>query len=143
MSILMIILICAVAVLGFVDLKRKSISLFALLGMLAFCVVWNLVSREMSPVNMLIGAVPSGVMFLAVKLTKLNMGAGDILLMEVLGVALGADTVCITLLVASIICAVVSGVLLAVKKIKKESTVAFIPFIGAGLAVSGFLQGVG
>ena len=72
----MIILICAVAVLGFVDLKRKSISLFALLGMLAFCVVWNLVSREMSPVNMLIGAVPSGVMFLAVKLTKLNMGAG-------------------------------------------------------------------
>ena len=143
MSLLMIILICVVAVLGLVDIRRKSISLFALLGLLAFCVIWNLVSRDMSPLNMLTGAVPAGMMFLAVKLAKLNIGTGDILLMAVLGIALGADTVCVTLIVASVSCAVVSGVLLAVKKIKKENTVAFIPFIGAGLAVSGILQGAG
>ena len=139
----MIIMICVVAALGVVDIRRKSISLIALLGLLGFCVVWNFVTRDLSPLNMLIGAVPAGVMFLAVRFTRLNIGTGDILLMAVLGVALGADTVCVTLIVASLSCAVVSGVLLAVKKIKKENTVAFVPFIGAGLAVSGILQGVG
>lgn len=134
-----IILICAVAVLAFADIKKKSVSLLSLIGLLAFSVIWNLVSNDMNIIMMVIGAIPAGLLFLIVRLGRLKIGTGDILLAAVLGVALGADTVCVTLLVASLICAVVSIMLLAAKKIKRDQTIPFIPFMGAGLAVSLFL----
>lgn len=138
----MIILICAVSALGIIDIKRKSVSVYALLALLAFCVIWNLVRGEMGVFGMLTGALPAGVLFLIVRFGKLNIGLGDVLLIAVLGVALGADTVSVTLIIASLACAAVSGVLLLTKRVQRDHTVAFIPFIGGGLAASGILQWV-
>lgn len=140
MDFFTIILLCAVGFFGFIDIRRKSISLFGLLALLAFCILYNLITGRTGAVSMLLGTLPAGIMLLMVKLTGLKIGTGDVLLIAVLGVGLGAESVCITLLTASCLCAAVSGVLLAFRKIKKESTIAFIPFIGAGLAVSFFLQ---
>ena len=136
MNMLKIILICAVAVMGIIDIKRKSISFVVLLSLLAFCIIWNMAGKDMSPLNMVVGAAPAGAMLLAVRFAGLNIGMGDVLLMAIIGVALGADTVCITMMIASVSCAAVSAALLMSKKIKKESTVAFIPFVGAGLVVN-------
>ena len=141
MSLLMIILTCAVGALGVIDIRKKSVSVFALLAMLVFGIFWKLISKELGVINMLIGALPAGLLFLIVKVSRLKIGMGDILLIAVLGVALGADNVCVTLLSASVACAVFCAVLLAVGKLKKDNTVAFIPFIGAGMLVSGFLHG--
>ena len=140
MSLLLIILICVVSVLGVIDIRRKSVSVFALLALLVFSVAWNLVSGELGVTGMLLGALPAGILFLIVKFGKLNIGLGDVLLIAVLGVALGADTVSVTLLIASIACAALSGILLLTKRVERGHTVPFIPFIGGGLAASGVLQ---
>lgn len=140
MSIYIIILLCAVGVLAFIDIRRKSVSVIGLIALFSFCVIYNLITSQISGISMLLGTLPAGAMLLMVKITGLRIGAGDILLIAALGAGLGAESVCIILFAASCLCAAVSGVLLGLKKIKKESTVAFIPFIGAGLAVSSFMQ---
>ena len=139
MSILSIIMICAVAVLGIIDIKKKSVSVPVLIGMLIFCVIWNLVTGDKSHVGMLIGALPAILLFLLCKVSRMRIGIGDIFLTAVIGVALGADSVCVTLLAASVICAAVTGILLALKKISRDYTIAFIPFLGAGMVVSGLI----
>lgn len=133
----MIILICAVGVMGVVDIKKKTVSVFALLALLVFGILWNLISGDMGVISMLTGALPAGLLFLIVRVSRLKVGMGDILLIAVIGVILGADKVCIALLAASVVCAVFCAVMLAAGKLKKDNTVAFIPFIGAGMVVSG------
>ena len=143
MSLLLIILICVVSVLGVIDIMRKSVSVFALLALLVFSVAWNILRGELGVTGMLLGALPAGILFLIVKFGRLNIGLGDVLLIAVLGVALGADTVSITLLIASVACAALSGILLLTGRVERDHTVPFIPFIGGGLVAGGILQSAG
>lgn len=140
MNLFTIILLCAVGGLGVIDLKRKSISLIAPVALLIFCVLYNLIMKQLSVEGMLLGTIPAGIMLLMVKIGRLKVGMGDILLIAVLGVGIGVESVCMTLLIASCLCAAVSILLLLFRRIKRDSTVAFIPFIGAGLALSSIVQ---
>lgn len=133
------VMLCGVAVLGIVDIKKRNVPLAAIGALLGFGVSWNLITGEQLWWQMLFGLVPAAVLIPVRLFAKVNVGAGDIGLLMVLGAAFGAEGVMSIMLLASLGC--VAGILLLrlVKRLKKGALIPFVPFIGAGLCVTGIV----
>ncbi len=139
LNIKFIVMLCGVAVLGIVDIKKRNVPLAAIGALLGFGVSWNLITGEQLWWQMLFGLVPAAVLIPVRLFAKVNVGAGDIGLLMVLGAAFGAEGVMSIMLLASLGC--VAGILLLrlVKRLKKGALIPFVPFIGAGLCVTGIV----
>lgn len=136
-NIKFLVMLCGVAVLGIVDIRKKNIPVAAIGALLGFGVTWNIITGEQIWWQMIFGVLPAAVLIPLKLFVKLNIGAGDIGLLMMLGASFGAEGAVSIMLLASLICLVSLAVLWLIKKLKKEVLIPFVPFIGAGLCVTG------
>jgi leader peptidase (prepilin peptidase)/N-methyltransferase len=73
-----------------------------------------------------------GVLFLIAVLAPGSMGMGDVKLIVFLGLAVGFPEIVINLFLAFVLGGLVSGVLLALKKLGPKDQIAFAPFLALG-----------
>ncbi len=78
----------------------------------------------------------SSILLFIVVVTKGAMGMGDVKLMAVSGLLLGAYNIFLALIVASVVGSIVSITLLALKKINRKNKVPFGPFLSFGIMVA-------
>lgn len=89
----------------------------------------------------LIGALLSGVLFLLVYLvSRRGLGGGDVKLMTVSGLYLGASASLAAMLCGSVLAALTGIVLLIVRKIGRKDTIPLVPFLYAGMLLSMLVQ---
>lgn len=99
--------------------------------------------RFISPIepwyNPLIGAA-TGFLLIAIIIVVSNggMGAGDMKLFGVLGIVLGLGKVLLTFFLAALLGALLGGIMMAMKKVKKQQPIPFGPYIVIGALVSYF-----
>lgn len=136
-NIKFLVMLCGVAVLGVVDIRKKNIPVAAIGALLGFGVTWNIITGEQIWWQMIFGVLPAAVLIPLKLFVKLNIGAGDIGLLMMLGASFGAEGAVSIMLLASLICLVSLAVLWLIKKLKKGVLIPFVPFIGAGLCVTG------
>ncbi len=118
-------------VLSFQDIKKKSVNLMPVLGLIAInaglCIYMH-----RSPFSVLTGVLP-GVFALAVSLvTKGKMGIGDGLVLTALGLIADWNRVLAIWLVALILSAFTGLLLIAFKKASIKTALPFLPFLLAG-----------
>ena len=90
----------------------------------------------------LIGALLGGILFLTVYMvSRKGLGGGDVKLMAVSGLYLGAGSVLPAMLYGSVLAAVTAGVLIALKKIGRKDAIPLVPFLYAGMLITVFIQG--
>lgn len=123
------------------DIRSKSIPLwgFVLIGILS--VLYILISEEMEPniVDILVSCIPGVVLLSLSFLTDDKIGKGDAILILELGIGLGIETICYVLTGALIAVFIFSVIMLALKKIKRTSRIAFVPFITFSMGVIGYV----
>ena len=136
-NIKFLVMLCGVAVLGIVDIRKKNIPVASIGALLGFEVTWNIITGEQIWWQMIFGVLPAAVLIPLKLFVKLNIGAGDIGLLMMLGASFGAEGAVSIMLLASLICLVSLAVLWLIKKLKKGVLIPFVPFIGAGLCVTG------
>lgn len=78
------------------------------------------------------------VLFLIAIVSKGGMGFGDVKYFAVLGLFLGMKNTIFTLIFAAFFGTIVGGVLIALKKHRRNQPLPFAPFIGAGALISYF-----
>ncbi|KMK74659.1 prepilin peptidase [Alkalihalobacillus pseudalcaliphilus] len=83
-------------------------------------------------------AVGFSLLLLIAIISKGGMGGGDIKLFAVLGLTLGWEKVLLTFMFACLIGALMGGILLLLKKVKRKQPIPFGPFIVAGALISYF-----
>ena len=130
--IIKLIITCILGVLAIVDFKKKQVSNVLLL-IVSGIVIINYVIFKPVTIMSLIGGILVGVILLGISyITRQKIGAGDGLLVMILGAYLGFEGIGVMLLYALTLSAIWSGLLLIIKKVNRHYTIAFIPFIFIG-----------
>ena len=125
--------------LGVSDIRKRSVSVAALSLYLGAALAWSVGAYGFDVERMALGAVPAGALLLLKKPLRLGIGGGDIAVLGIAGVTLGFGTAAGAVLIASLTCAAVFAIRIMLKKADRKSRMAFIPFMGIGVAVAGLL----
>lgn len=130
------------------DLREKRVPNSLILSMLGAWVVvivpQLLLHTELALVLLLsglIGFFMGGLLFLMVYLvSRRGLGGGDVKLMAVSGLYLGAGGVLPAMLYGSVFSAVTAIVLIALKRIGRRDAIPLVPFLYAGMLITVFIQ---
>ena len=111
------------------DVRYKRIPIWLVAGFGTAAIVLRAAAWQQQSAMELISGVATGVFLIAVSaVTGGQIGIGDGLVFMVLGICLGSNNV-ILLIIALILCAIVAGVLLAVKHVERKDRLPFVPFV--------------
>lgn len=135
-----ILLGCYLAAAAVSDVRHRSVSM----GMLAFGLIpaiAGLVANAISgdgnlteTVKCFCGIIPGAIVALTSYITRGGIGLGDAAVVAVIGCAVGLRVTVLVLGAAFLLVCIVSGVLLILGKLTRNSRLPFIPFLTAGFA---------
>lgn len=121
------------------DIRTKRINGYiCLMGVLAALFIREMIIGEESG-TILIDLIPGAVMYLIAVFSKERIGKGDALSLMFIGAVAGSSTVLMSLFVSLTIAAILSAILLALKKVKKDTKLPFIPFLSIGVIAGGLI----
>lgn len=130
------VLVAVLVVISFIDLKLQIIpdGLVAIIFVTGIAAIFF---SGRSPWEHIIGFFAVSLLLLLIALiTGGGMGGGDIKLMGAAGLFLGWKLVLLSLMIASVVGAVISIGLLVSKKADRKSMVPFGPFLSIGIFIS-------
>ncbi|MBR6308540.1 MAG: prepilin peptidase [Lachnospiraceae bacterium] len=121
------------------DIRTKRINGYiCLFGILAAIFVRERILEE-AGIRMMMDAVPGIIIYIVAFLTKEKIGKGDALSLIFIGMAAGIETVLSALFISLSITALLSGILLILKKVKRDTKLPFLPFLSIGVIAGGLI----
>lgn len=123
---------CILGLIAIVDFKKRQVSNVLLLIVSGIVIINYVIFKPVTIMSLLGGIVIGGILLGISYITRQKIGAGDGLLVMMLGAYLGFEGIGVVLLYALTLCAIWSGLLLMIKKVNRHYTIAFIPFIFIG-----------
>ena len=121
------------------DIRTKRITGYiCLMGILAALFIREMILREDSRI-IFIDLIPGAVMYVIAFFSKERIGKGDALSLMFIGAVTGSETVLMSLFVSLTIAAILSAILLALKKVRKDTKLPFIPFLSIGVIAGGII----
>jgi len=127
--------------LAIIDIRYRKISLFYLLTGIVVAILLLLTSKDELWMLSLGGAVVGLAFILVSKVTKEALGYGDSILILILGISLGFWRLMYMMIVAFFLAAIFALMVLTLKKMKRQSSFAFIPFLAASYVICNVLGG--
>lgn len=129
------------------DFKNKTITNTTVLIMLACWIVmtvFHLFFDTQTALDVLAssglgGLVAGGLFLLVYFISRKGVGGGDVKYMTVAGLYLGYGAVLPTMLIGSVLAAIVGLVLIILKRMGKTDTMPLAPFLYAGMLITIFL----
>ena len=121
------------------DIRKKEILLWEILACAILSVAAVLMSfYKGSPdiIDILLSLLPGALLLLLSFISREGIGYGDGLIILAAGPALGFYDLLTTLMTAIILSGLFSGILLIFKKAKRNTRIAFAPFLAVGCAVA-------
>ncbi len=132
-SIIKIMVVVGVLVLcAYGDIREKKVSVYMILAGIGGTIILNILGKDISLVNALLGAALGIVLIVVSKLTKGALGTGDAMLTVMIGLSIGLFNTMLALFYALLITSVVSVILLLLKRVKKQTAMPFVPFMLLG-----------
>ncbi|MBR5969244.1 MAG: prepilin peptidase [Lachnospiraceae bacterium] len=135
---LKLICIATLAVAAWSDLKTKRIPYWtaALLGCCSAVQVTMALTDKTESLYMLLLSVLPGLLLLGLSvMSRGAVGAGDGLLLAAAGPVFGLKEILTLLMIALLLSAVVSAVLLLLKKADRKARIPFVPFLTTAMGV--------
>ncbi len=123
------------------DVREKKVSIYYLMAGIsisAMYVVYGIIWESADVLYFIAGFLPGVVMILLSIVASGGIGIGDGLMIFALGPLLGAQKMCIAVMLAFMLSAFVCCVLLILRKITVKGRLAFLPFLTAGVGVMCF-----
>jgi leader peptidase (prepilin peptidase)/N-methyltransferase len=143
-SIFILIFICGLVVVTFIDLDHEIIPHAVTLPGIPLGLIGSLITRDPSPRDAAAGAlVGAGLVYLVavyaeVALQRESMGGGDINLLAMIGAFLGWKQVLLSFFFAVVAGACLSLVLVAARVLSRKDRIPFGPFLALGAIVALF-----
>ena len=143
-SIFILVFICGLVVITFIDLDHEIIPHAVTLPGIPLGLIGSLITRDPSPRDAAAGAlVGAGLVYLVavyaeVALQRESMGGGDINLLAMIGAFLGWKQVLLSFFFAVVAGACLSLVLVAARVLSRKDRIPFGPFLALGAIVALF-----
>ena len=139
LNIIFIIFLCTCTVF---DIRKKEIPIhLILIGLISSfgVIIWQIFEGTVSVTGVGVSFLP-GLFFLLISFfTKEKIGYGDGLILIISGLILGFYQCFLGLCISLICSSVFAMLLLVLHKVKRDSKLAFVPFLTIGIGVSFFV----
>ena len=122
------------------DFKKKEVNIIFPILLAAAAVVMLFFSKDISLINAIIGIAEGLLLILISVLTKGQIGMGDGILLAACGLMLGGRDNLIMFFFACLSSAVVSALIMIIKKADKKTKIPFVPFMIPGFLIMVFLS---
>ena len=121
------------------DIRTKRINGYiCIMGILvALFVRENLLKEE--SLKLMTDLIPGVLVYAIALFSRERIGKGDALTLMFIGAVTGIETVLMTLFISFSVAAFLSAVLLAFKKVKRDTKLPFLPFLSIGVIAGGLL----
>ena len=123
------------AVLGVSDLKNRTVPVWPVAVFAAIMAVLHVAMHDLAALQLLAGAVPGLIMMALAAASPASIGIGDGMVIAAGGIGTGFSAAFESLVLALLVCAVYSGILLIRRKASRKDCLPFIPFLAAGHAL--------
>ena len=121
------------------DIRTKRINGFiCLVGILAALFVREKMLGEASK-TLMVDLIPGLIMYALAFFSDERIGKGDAVTLLFIGAVAGIETVLLSMFVSFFAAAAISIVLLALKKVRKDTRLPFLPFLSLGVIAGGLL----
>ena len=143
-SIFVLIFLCGLVVVAFIDLDHQIIPHAVTLPGIPLGLVGSLITRDPSPREAAAGAlVGAGLVYLVavyaeVAFQRESMGGGDVNLLAMIGAFLGWRQALLSFLLAVVTGACLSLILIALRVLSRKDRIPFGPFLALGAVVALF-----
>ncbi|HIX77704.1 MAG TPA: prepilin peptidase [Candidatus Fusicatenibacter merdavium] len=117
---------------AFMDIRTRRINLIVTGFCLAAGVIWQITWEKSEVWEILLSCLPGILLLAAAYLTEQKIGSGDGWVVTAAGVWTGFEDIFLILTVGMLACAVCSGTLLVLKKVRRRDALPFIPFLVIG-----------
>ena len=117
------------------DFKKKEVNIIFPILLAAAAVVMLFFSKDISLINAIIGIAEGLLLILISVLTKGQIGMGDGILLAACGLMLGGRDNLIMFFFACLSSAVVSALIMIIKKEDKKTKIPFAPFMIPGFLI--------
>ena len=117
------------------DFKKKEVNIIFPILLAAAAVVMLFFSKDISLINAIIGIAEGLLLILISVLTKGQIGMGDGILLAACGLMLGGRDNLIMFFFACLSSAVVSALIMIIKKADKKTKIPFVPFMIPGFLI--------
>jgi leader peptidase (prepilin peptidase) / N-methyltransferase len=134
-TIKLIVLICILLIISFIDIRDKIIPNELILITLFIGIIYSFIGN-ISIYNAFLGMIIGGGIMFVLAIIPNVLGGGDVKLMFALGAFLGPIRIIWAILLAFIIASVFSIILLIIKLIKKNEFIPFGPFLAIGTIIA-------
>ncbi|WP_408069774.1 prepilin peptidase [Butyrivibrio sp. JL13D10] len=137
-----LITISVLLLASFADIKNKKISITFPFIQLIISLIYRLYQINYSRNDIyefLMSFIPGIILIVICLVSGNSLGIGDGLMVLALGPLLGMTDMLVVLLAAFTFSAIVGAALLVTRKVNGKSTLAFIPFLTAGMGVLRFV----
>ena len=125
-----IVLVISLLIINTVfDIRTRKIPLSVLVGFGVVGILINMFFKEYSFVELIAGIAVGAGLFVVSRITDGQIGEGDAFLFMLTGLYLGGINNISLLLWASILCALVAGLLLLTRQVNKRDEIPFVPFV--------------
>ena len=125
------------------DIRKKEILLWEILT----CAFLSVASVSLAfyegsfdALDALLSLLPGALMLFLSLITREGIGLGDGLIILAAGPALGFNDIFMALMIAIVLSGFFSGALLILKKAKRKTKIAFVPFLAVGCAVGAVIS---
>jgi len=117
------------------DFKKKEVNIIFPILLAAAAVVMLFFSKDISLINAIIGIAEGLLLIMISVLTKGQIGMGDGILLAACGLMLGGRDNLIMFFFACLSSAVVSALIMIIKKADKKTKIPFVPFMIPGFLI--------
>lgn len=121
------------------DIKSRHVNVYLILGAILGVLAIRVSIMGDKDIEILLDMIPGAIMLFVAMLSGQKIGYGDGLLLLFVGTVTGYPTTIVSLLISMILSAFLSGALLIMKKVDKETEIPFVPFMSLGIFAGGIL----
>lgn len=114
------------------DIRKRTVSLIPAWLFLAVGVVWQIAFQQTEVWELFLSLVPGAALIGIAWLTGEKIGYGDGWIVMAAGIWTGALDIFLILTGGMMLCGLYSGILLSLRKIRRNDTLPFLPFLLAG-----------
>lgn len=129
-------------ILSVSDIRTKTIPGWAAPVFGAGMIVIHIFLKDLSFTGCLAGLIPGAVLLLLSVAFRSQIGTGDGAAVLVCGLATGFEKTFAALTAAFVFCAIFSGILLILKRIRRSDSLPFLPFLAAAYMLMAIMRGL-
>lgn len=128
--------ILLMVVISVFDIRNKTVPLWTMIFLLFISMAFLIYKKDVDWYDFCLSLWPGAFLILVAICAKGKIGIADGIVLSLIGIGVGAEKCTFIFSIALLLNCIVAGILLLLKRVSRNSSIPFMPFITIGMGVT-------